>query len=73
MPGTRAGGVKAKSTILERYGAGFYSRLAAAGGRKGTTGGFASEEVGSDGLTGRERARLAGKKGATAPKRNKKS
>lgn len=39
------------------------------GGKAGHTGGFASDKVGSDGLTGVERARLAGAKGGKISKR----
>lgn len=35
------------------------------GGRKGKAGGFASSKIGKDGLTGQERAKLAGKKGGS--------
>ena len=63
MAGTREGGAKAKATLKQLYGADYYTRLASIGGRKSKTGGFASEEVGEDGLTGRERAIIAGEKG----------
>lgn len=63
MAGTRAGGLKAYQTNLQKYGPDFYKRIAAEGGKKGHTGGFASELVGDDGLTGYERARIAGQKG----------
>ena len=63
MSGTKAGGAKAAATNKARHGEGFYARIGAMGGHNGTTGGFASEVVGKDGLTGRERARIAGKKG----------
>lgn len=45
---------------MERHGEDFYKRIGAKGGRNGTTGGFASNKVGEDGLTGRQRAVLAG-------------
>jgi len=70
MPGNKAGGVKASETNRTRHGADFYSRIGAIGGHKSKTGGFASQKVGTDGLTGRERARIAGKKGGSVTKSN---
>lgn len=63
MSGTLEGGRKAAKTNKLKYGKDFYSLIGAKGGRNGHTGGFASETVGSDGLTGSQRARLAGAKG----------
>ena len=63
MSGTPEGGKKARATNLKIYGADFYSRIGRIGGRNGHNGGFASEKVGTDGLTGAERARIAGAKG----------
>ena len=60
MSGTKIGGLRARQTNLERHGGDFYKRIGAKGGRNGTTGGFASNKVGEDGLTGRQRAALAG-------------
>lgn len=60
MSGTKIGGMKAKQTNLKKHGEDFYQRIGAKGGRNGTTGGFASNKVGEDGLTGRQRAVLAG-------------
>lgn len=60
MAGTKAGGLKAAATNKELYGEGFYARIGKKGGKNGTTGGFASNVVGEDGLTGRERAVLVG-------------
>lgn len=60
MAGTKAGGLKAAATNKALYGDGFYARIGGKGGRNGTTGGFASNKVGEDGLTGRQRAVLAG-------------
>ena len=37
----------------------------------GRTGGFASEKVGKDGLTGKQRAEIAGAKGGRKSKRTK--
>ena len=71
MSGTIEGGKKAAATNLERNGADFYSRIGRMGGKNGTTGGFASMKIGADGLTGRERAVLAGSKGGKKSKRGK--
>jgi outer membrane lipoprotein SlyB len=56
----KAGGLKAKQTNIERHGEDFYRRIGSKGGKNGHTGGFASDKVGEDGLTGRQRAVLAG-------------
>lgn len=71
MAGTKAGGQKAAQTNKTKYGASFYASIGAKGGRKGKNGGFASEKKGDDGLTGRERARLAGAKGGRISRRTK--
>lgn len=60
MVGTKAGGAKARETNLKRYGEDYYRKIGAEGGHNGVTGGFASYKVGADGLTGRERAVIAG-------------
>lgn len=60
MVGTKAGGAKAAKTNKERHGEDFYARIGRRGGQNGTTGGFASLKKNRDGLTGPERARLAG-------------
>ena len=61
MPGTKIGGQKAAITIKKKYGADYYAKLGKKGGSViGKKGGFASELVGKDGLTGSERARLVG-------------
>lgn len=72
MAGTHRGGVKAAARNKQLYGSGFYAEIGAIGGKRGKTGGFASEKKGADGLTGRERARLAGSKGGRISKRGKK-
>ena len=69
MAGTKAGGLKAKQRNLEKYGPDFYKRIGQKGGRNGKTGGFASNVVGDDGLTGRERAKIAGAKGGKISRR----
>lgn len=71
MAGTKIGGVKAGITNKAKYGPDFYAKIGAKGGKLGKTGGFASEIKGTDGLTGRERARLAGSKGGIISKRTK--
>lgn len=72
MAGTIEGGRKAAQTNLKKYGKDFYSRLGKVGGQKGRTGGFASDIVGADGLTGRERASKVGAIGGTISRRGKK-
>lgn len=69
MAGNMDGGAKAGKTNKERYGDDYYARIGALGGHKGRTGGFASEKVGADGLTGRERARKAGSVGGYISRR----
>jgi hypothetical protein len=71
MPGTKPGGIKARDTNYERYGRGFYVRIGAIGGKKSTGGGFGSDKIGEDGLTGKERARLAGAVGGSKRKGRK--
>jgi len=62
MPGTINGGKKAADTNKKKYGKDFYARIGAAGGKKGTTGGFAAN---------RDLARLAGAKGGRISRRRK--
>ena len=69
MAGTREGGRKAKARNLEKYGPDFYKKIGQKGGRNGKTGGFASDKVGEDGLTGRQRAKIAGAKGGKISRR----
>lgn len=69
MPGTKAGGLKARQTNLLRHGEDFYRRIGQKGGRNGHTGGFNSDKVGKDGLTGFERAKIAGAKGGSVSRR----
>jgi len=72
MAGTKAGGLAAAATNKARHGDDFYSKIGAVGGKLGKTGGFANDSiVGADGLTGRERARIAGAKGGKKSKRSK--
>lgn len=69
MPGNKAGGLKAAATNKQRYGENWYARIGRIGGKNGNTGGFASERPGKDGLTGAERAKVAGAKGGKISKR----
>lgn len=69
MSGTTIGGKRASITNIKRYGKDFYRRIGAKGGRNGNTGGFASDKIGEDGMTGRERAIVAGRKGGLVSRR----
>lgn len=69
MSGTLEGGRKAAATNKAKYGKEFYANIGRKGGHNGHKGGFAAETVGKDGLTGPERAKLAGRKGGTISKR----
>ncbi|HET7637930.1 MAG TPA: KGG domain-containing protein [Ktedonobacteraceae bacterium] len=71
MAGTRAGGIAAAKKNKAKDPE-FYARIGAMGGRKGRTGGFASDKVGEDGLTGRQRAAQAGARGGRISRRTKK-
>ena len=69
MAGTVLGGLKASETNRKRYGKDWYARIGKIGGKKGHSGGFASETVGKDGLTGAERAKKCGAIGGKKSKR----
>lgn len=71
MAGSAIRGKKARKTNLKKYGKDFYANIGRKGGKSGHTGGFASDKVGKDGLTGYERARVAGRKGGQLSKRGK--
>lgn len=60
MAGTKAGGIAAANTNKKKYGADFYARIGAMGGKLGRTGGF---------YANRELARTAGAKGGKISKR----
>lgn len=60
MAGTKEGGRKARETNIKKHGKDFYKTIGAKGGRLSKNGGFASDKVGKDGLTGRQRASLVG-------------
>lgn len=64
MSGTKAGGLKASRTNLERHGEDFYKRIGSKGGQNGHTGGFASNP---------ELAREAGAKGGRISRRGPES
>lgn len=69
MAGTKSGGRRAAATNKEKYGKDFYAEIGRKGGRNGHKGGFASEAVGNDGLTGAQRAKIAGAIGGRKSKR----
>lgn len=63
------------STMIERFGSEEAIRdhmvaMGKKGGKLSKTGGFASDKVGADGLTGRERASIGGLKSTRAGIRN---
>lgn len=64
MAGTKAGGKAAAATNKAKYGADFYAKIGAQGGRKGHTGGF---------FANRELARVAGARGGRISRRSKKT
>jgi uncharacterized protein len=64
MAGTIAGGKAAAQTNKTRYGAEFYAKIGAKGGKMGHTGGFAANK---------ELARKAGAKGGRISRRTKKT
>ena len=64
MAGTKMGGQAAASTNKAKYGADFYAKIGAMGGKKGRTGGF---------YANRELARVAGAKGGRISRRSKKT
>lgn len=69
MAGTVSGGKKAAAKNIAKN-PNFYKEIGRKGGRNGNTGGFAHTSVGIDGLTGPERAKIAGGKGGTISRRN---
>ena len=62
MAGTKKGGKAAAATNKKKYGADFYARIGAKGGKAGRTGGFYKR---------RELARVAGAKGGRVTRRTK--
>lgn len=73
MPGTKEGGLAAAATNRRKYGPDYYSKIGAKGGKLGRTGGFASKEVGADGLNGHQRAQLYGAAGGRKSRRRKRA
>ena len=67
--GTKEGARKASITNRLKYGEDFYKKIGQKGGQNGTSGGFACLEKGDDGLTGPERARIAGARGGAISRR----
>ena len=63
MAGTKAGGRSAAETNKAKYGADFYARIGALGGKKGHTGGFYANRE--------ELARRAGAIGGRKSRRKK--
>jgi general stress protein YciG len=63
MAGTKAGGKAAADTNKKKYGADFYAKIGAKGGKLGTKGGF---------WANRELAREAGRRGGKISRRTKK-
>ena len=70
MAGTKAGALKTKAKNLAKD-PDYYKNIGRKGGKASITGGFASQAIGSDGLTGLERARIAGAKGGFISRRGK--
>ena len=71
---TKQGGATLVATMVKKYGS--YEAYkqsmrerASRGGKIGNTGGFASNVIGNDGLTGYERARVAGRKSGEISRR----
>jgi general stress protein YciG len=60
MAGTKDGGARAAATNKAKYGADFYARIGASGGKVGRTGGF---------YANRDLARKAGSKGGRLSRR----
>jgi len=71
MAGTKAGAAKTALKLKEIYGDDYYKNIGQRGGKNGHTGGFASDKVGKDGLTGYERAKKVGQRGGKISKRGK--
>lgn len=59
MSGNSESAKKAYQTRIERHGKESVQNMHSAGGRASRVGGFGTTEIGEDGLTGRERARMA--------------
>lgn len=70
MAGNYEGGLKTKEKNLAKD-PNWYGKIGAIGGRNSNNGGFASEKVGKDGLTGAQRAKIAGSIGGKISRRGK--
>lgn len=68
---TKAGGAKVAATTKRKYGEDYYKLIGSKGGKASNNGGFASEKVGTDGLTGKERASKVGIAGGRVSRRLK--
>lgn len=69
MAGTPEGGKLTAETVKELYGEDYYRIIGSKGGKRSRNGGFGSEKVGDDGLTGKERASIVGSTGGRLSKR----
>lgn len=69
ISGTKIGGLRAANTMKKRYGEDIYVMIGTAGGTKSRGGGFASNKIGADGMTGKERAIAVGSKGGKKSRR----
>ncbi len=69
MAGTKAGAIKARKTIIEKYGRDHWASIGQVGGQNSVSGGFASHVTGKDGLTGVQRSKVVGFKGGKISKR----
>lgn len=70
MSGNRIGGLKTAARI-KTIDPDHYRRIGKIGGQRSSDGGFRSEKVGKDGLTGPQRASIAGKRGGAISRRRK--
>lgn len=61
MGGNKEGARKSVATKLAKYGPDYFSRIGHLGAIKSTPGGFGTDKIGADGLTGPERASKYGK------------
>lgn len=65
---------KWRATMAKKYGENWHNRMVEmgrVGGTRSRGGGFSDPEVGMDGLTGRQRASVAGRKGGQISRRGK--
>lgn len=72
MTGTSEGAKKGALKLKATYGEDYYSKIGSKGGSYQGPKGFGTTKVGEDGLTGRERAAIAGKKSIPFSKMDKK-